>query len=437
MKKQLKEVFFYTSSESFIYQLTLTLHQIALYTYVGPAHYGFIGTLFSLIYLAIMYLNLGLDSTLGSVFNDNRGRMIAIRHMYAQMCINGIGCFFIGLILCIITPTITISWLLICLLFVISESAKKTWKTALYLLFFHRCIAFIEIAALYMYITGIWICLLSGYHPSIELIFMPLLLLSAGVGIGYYYIFSQYAQNRSLQISASKHADISWQKMVQLRLKNYFYQISHSVYSPNLLVPIIALYYDAQLAGLIKVLSMAIYAINNIIQHTFGITTNVLFASIKIKPHTYKQAAFNLLQRYFYQTAIIMLAVISVLYYYLIPTAYPYLLKHHIHIVYLFLLLMYSEHMAIIHERFFITEEHVLFLTILNICLYLPIILYTAYATTPFTLLLWLLSSRLLYIFTIHLYGWYHWRLRLSFTRRDMYMSFSITSIMIYLLLTV
>ncbi len=430
MKQKLKLALTYTGLESCVYQSALLAHQVMLYKYIEPEYYGFIGAIFSLIYLAALYLNMGLDLSIPPLFAHVQQSYVCARQLFFQIglniCLGAIACMF----LCIMPLGITVNpaELLLCGLLILTETTKKTLKTILYLLFFHRYIAITEGITLGIYILIVWGCLLSGYAPSIPIMFAPLLLISIlCIGLYSYPLRLWY---HSLDIATPD--GISWKKICVLRAQNYIYQISHSLYSPNFLVPIIAMN-NIPLAGLLKMVSMVAYSVNNSIHHAFGVTSTVLFAYIKKQPLRYKRMIFHALQRYLYRTILILIIGLT-LHCYSIPLINPSLAKEHLYISYLFLLIICFEHIALMHEHFFIIEERATFLIVSNVTLFVPIMLVKIFTTqSVLTLIFLLLSMRFVHLILVYMYGRYHWQLQISWPAKPLYLSLSVTCILMYL----
>ncbi len=430
MKQKLKLALAYTGLESCVYQSALLVHQVMLYKYIEPEYYGFIGAIFSLVYLATLYLNMGLDLSIPPLFAHAQQSYVSIQQLFFQLslniCLGIIACMF----LCIMPLGVTMSpgELFLCGLLILSETTKKTLKTVLHLLFFHRYIAIIEGITLGTYILIVWGCLLSGYAPSIPIMFAPLLLISIFCICLYSYPLRLWYHS----VDIITQDGISWKKIFILRAQNFIYQISHSLYSPNFLVPIIAIH-NIPLAGLLKMVTMVAYSVNNIIQHAFGVTSTVLFAYIKKQPLRYKQMIFHTLQRYLYRTTLILIISLT-LHYYIIPLINPSLAKEHLYISYLFLLIICFEHIALMHEHFFIIEERTTFLILSNITLFIPIMLIKTFTTqSVLTLIFLVLSMRFVHLILVYVYGRYHWQLQIAWPVKPLYLSLSVTCILTYL----
>ncbi len=430
MKKQLKQILTYTTLESSVYQSALLVHQMMLYRYITPDYYGVIGTAFSLIYLGALYLNMGLDLSIAPLFAHTQESQVRARQLLVQLGLNIVLGAFICLFLSIIPIGSTLNQIEACLcgLLILTESTKKTLKTILHLISFHRYIAITENITLGLYILAVWGYLLTGHTPSMPLLCAPLLAISVLCICLYSYPLAQW--HRALD--TAEQDTISWRKIINIRIQSFIYQISHSLYSPNFLIPIIATQ-NIALAGFLKMISMVAYAINSIIQHAFGITSSILFAYLKEQPLRYKRLLFHALQRYLYRTILIVIVGIT-LHYCIMPLATLSITKEHMYTTYLFLLLICLQHIALMHEQFFIIEECTAPLILSNLVLFIPIILvHSITSLSVLVSILLLLSMRFMHLILVHIYGRHHWHLQISWPAKPLYLSLSVTCILMYL----
>ena len=401
-------IMLYTGLESVLYQILLCAHQICLFRTIDTSLYGQIGALFSCIFLLALYSNAGLDGSLASLYSLTLKSKRNFRRILGKQII--ISCITIPAILAIIyliipksilpvslhnfknMPIVTITMLLICI-----ESIKKTIRTLLHLMLLQKVVAFVEIATLCGYIATVWGYLLSGKAVSIETFFLPMLFSSGTAFIIYgVFLFRSYKKISDIELSDTYVATIpSWQTIVSMRLKNWLYQIAHSLYSSNFLVISIAQLYGFELAALLKIISFCTYSINYIVQHIFGIACNVLFAHAKGRGAEEMQHIFTTVRSRLYYTLIlcpfIILGYQGYAYIY-----HPHLCFEHAHIISLFMLLLLSENISVAHEQYYIVHDRTGLLIACNLGLLFPslILHYNICANSPTILLYMLLAVR-------------------------------------------
>lgn len=416
IRLRLKTILTYTGIESSLYQIALFIHQYMLYKQIGPQLYGYFGTIFSLIYLATMYLNLGLDLTIAPLFNRKSNCSAFIKSILLQALLNGLfGLTALCATIIFLKHYInfTAIQLLICGLIAITEMSKKTLKSILHLLFFHRLIAITELICLGSYLCIIWTFLFSGYSVSIFLIFAPLLLTSLA-GLTVYLLALSTWPSNTIIIKSGGH-EIN--RTISLRAQNYLYQITHSLYSPNFLIPMIAMQHSMELASLLKIISMGLYAINSIIQHVFSIFSTILFSHIRHYEYKDKQLVLQTLQKYMIKI-VASAGIYSILHYYFACSPHH---GEYLYIACLFFSIICSEHLILAYEHFFIIEERATFLSLCNLSLWIPIIITKNVAPVSIaTLLVLFIASRTIHFFILYIYG-YYWQLPIAGSRKPFY----------------
>jgi hypothetical protein len=176
--------------------------------------------------------------------------------------------------------------------------------------------------------------------------------------------------------------------------------------------------HSMELASLLKIISMGVYAINSIIQHIFGITSTVLFSHIKHYEKKDKQLVLQTLQRYIIKIAAVV-AIYSIVHYYLLCSSHS---TEYFYVVCLFLSIICSEHLVLAYEHFFIIEERTAFLSFCNIGLWLLIVIAkNILSASVVTLLSIIIISRAIHFLVIYLYGYYYWQLPIAGSRKPFY----------------
>lgn len=408
----IKNIFFYTGIEACIYQAMLVAHQVMLYHYVQTSFYGIISAIFSVTYVATLHLNLGLDLSFAPLFNIYRNSCAYFKQITQQIIANmlyGLVATFIIYHMRDHIPYLTSSQLIICCLLVISETTKKSLKSILHLLLAHRYIMAVEITTLCFYIVTVWSLLMWVHNPSITIIFLPMLGISCLAVCAYGYLYTiHYLTLKATSTDISKPAT---SYLITLRLQHYIYQVIHSVYSPNFLVSLIAMQYDIELAAVLKIVSIGLHAVNNMIRYAFGITSSVLFSYIKNMYIHEKEAIFTLVHNYLYKTLLLIIILFGAHHYIFLKHA----TSHHLTIIYLFLLLILSEDVTIAYEHFFIIEEQTAFLIACYTAIMLPTFMLKGLQYDHIEhLLIILISMRGLYVVMIHYYKRYYFALLAS-----------------------
>jgi hypothetical protein len=389
-------IFFYTSLESIIYQALLCIHQIALFRTIDTNLYGQAGAIFSSIFLLVLYCNAGLDATLAPLFkqaSQNKNNFVqlffkqSLTIILTPIALLGIYFLFPTQLQNMSSPGI----IAVCALLVLVESAKKTIRTVLHLALLQKTVALVEIATLFFYITCVWASIIYGKMINLYVIFIPMLITSS-VSL---LIYISYLYKFYFELSDTGFSDVCWKSVGLMRLKNWLYQTLHSLYSSNFLVLSIAQLYGFELAALLKVMSFCTYSINYIVQHTFGIASSVLFAHAKDATKSEKQQVFARMRT---RLSYVLLAcpVILLGYHWYLYIMHPDLCAEQIHITSLFMILLFSENIAVAHEQYFIVEGRSGYLIVCNLILLIPCITQHNLCTnSPAALLYLLLAIRI------------------------------------------
>src|SRR5579871_4111857 len=175
--------------ESVWYQAALAGHQIMLFSLTSTSMFGFIGTVFSTLYLIVTITNFGLDSSLGTFFSYISDSKQAFRRiilpqllpeLFILLALAALFIFVRSLLNPYLPGTIQLDNLLIGALSILllSEGLKKTLRTLLQLAFYNTITATVEIITITIYVGTVWTIYALGYPISLELIFFPMLITS-------------------------------------------------------------------------------------------------------------------------------------------------------------------------------------------------------------------------------------------------------------------
>jgi hypothetical protein len=400
--------------ESVLYQGLFVVHQFALAHRIGTAEYGMIGTFFSLVYFVSALSNFGLDVSLapflGHMLSDKR----SIRRIFLSqlLLLIAVQCLLLaGGSLCkdrILSCAIPGSLYSILALLVISESVKKTVRTALQLLFFNHLTALIEVVGLACYVAMVWFSYLQGYALTAMVIFVPMLLMSlATVGILLSIVYSYYQQLPEHTAGADPLPIAS---LLRVRLFSTFYTAGHLMFSANFLIPFCAVRFGFMWAGTLKLMSTVTYTIGVFMHRLFGTTSEAVFSRVKQADSDVRKQAF-----YTVTHAIHQLVYALILFFGINGTkllAYAAAPEGHAgSVALLFVALMLSEYLCMAYEKFYLVQERAdLLLYVYAPALASLFLLYVC-AYTPTTLLLFLLVLRLLTFGLLARGSFYRWHI--------------------------
>ncbi|MDR3645926.1 MAG: hypothetical protein P4L22_00110 [Candidatus Babeliales bacterium] len=362
--------------EAVVYQAVLTAHHIFLFSAVDKLNYALIGTVFSLLYLTIVFLNLGLDKSLATFFVDyTKTKANFKKYFLSQLFLQVILLVFVGLIgvmfkdsiSCLFSsnfkcPTLESSiWIIIALL-LLSESLKKTFRTFAQLAFLNKQTTSIEICAIILYFATVWGYYLITAKISLLTILVPFVLESLISNIFLLIITYNYYKTISQTELAPKIAIAS---IVSNRFFVYINQISHMFFSGNFIIPFLASIYSLEHISTLKLTNNIAVFITVLMERIFGITSAALLTHVKFLQISDRRQALNISTSKLYNIlyAIIIFLIIN----------FKFLSSYKIAIsdmnwmpIYLFLALLIFENFFITYEQYLIVEGKSYYLMFIN-----------------------------------------------------------------------
>ncbi len=407
--------------ESIWYQVALAGHQLMLFSLTPTSTFGFIGTVFSTLYLILTVTNFGLDSSLGTFFSSISSSKQAFRRIVLPqllpelfiLCV--LALLFIALrsfLIPHVPATMHLDNLLVGALsmLLLSEGLKKTFKTLLQLAFYNTVTATIEIITITIYVGTVWTIYSSGYPITLELIFFPMLITSCintAVLAGAVYLW--YATLP--EVSANPVPPLAG-RILQNRFFNYVTHLSHTLFSGNFLVPLFAVQCGLASAGIFKLVSTIAYTLSCILQKIFGLTTEALLAHVKPLHLDHKQDAFKKITYYLYPAVYTVLFCVCLNASKIVTFAGA---SAHstLPLIILFFMIHFSEYFFMAYEKFFIIEEKNKYLFIINVGIIalMYVALSHAHTVSAFTILSTLLGVRILAFVVISSLAFYRWQL--------------------------
>ena len=422
--------------ESISYQLLLLCHQIALFKMSSSATYGLIGSLFSLTSLIVTITNFGLDITLSPFYklltqSKQKFRTILIQQLLLEYALLGV-LIISGLIAKSLLPQswgihqLTINMILLLILLICFEGAKKTLRMLLQLGFLNHTTAIVEIITIISYISLVWLGYFIGFPITLELVFIPMLLVSiVSTLILSLYVYSYYKSlpnHSSLDIPSDLGG-----RIFRSRFFNFLNQISHMVFSSNFLVPFFALQFGLAQAGLLKLVSAITHCITVILQKVFGLSSSLLLSHLKNDDLATKQHAFltitNRLNQVLYGIIIFLIFNFETL---LNLSSFSGS-NLTFTLAYLFLIISFSENFFIAYEKFYIAEEkaeHLFFFNLLVMGALGTIIWFSIYFS-QMTILLSIIAIRICAFSCISIISLYRWNIKPALKIQPLYFAWS------------
>ena len=410
-------------SEAFVYQIILVCHQFALFSCLTKSEYGFIGVLFSCIYLTVTVANCGFDASLSPYLlhwssSKKAFRSTIMYHLAPTYTIIAfLYCAYAIVIfskIYTVPPALTNPILLTILcVTIILESTKKAAKNILAIIFKNRACALAEIGMVTLYTAIVWTAYASGARLTPLLIITPLMLTSVCSLI--YLLMTLMHWYRSLPETSD--LPCNYTGMAKIRLATAIYQMGNLPFSSNFLVPFSAAYFDLATAGVLKIAGNSVHATSIVIQKIVGTPTSAFFANIA-HSITAQRTYFRVITSH-YHNIVAAYAIFLFINYHQLSAHYgasTALLPSNA--LGLYLLMCLVESLFIVYEKLYIIKKKtapLLWSTVLT-GLLLAFLIYYAPICTPAGILVTLLLFRSSCLAYFACNSFYAWNIRPSFS---------------------
>ncbi len=309
--KSLSNKFFWAlkwnSFESIIYQAIFMIHQYYLFSYIDKKLYGIVSTFFALSYLGITIIMGALDVALMPwIVNFTQNKTTFLKcitnHIVPQLLfflfIPSIVFIFFKNIWIISSFSVFENHLIIMAVFIACEGVKKLLRHFLQLLFLNKSTAILEISYIIFYCSMVWGYYVHTHNFSIENLIIPFIITSILSIIGM--LFRLYFFYKKLPSSSQNPTTLylpSWKKVGHLRIIISINQISRSLFSSNILIPL-----STALFGFLEVARISFI---NYVSHTFTFfmykicapSIGAFFAKVKTLTSQEQNKAFILVMK--------------------------------------------------------------------------------------------------------------------------------------------
>jgi len=296
--------------EAFTFNGLLFAHQYLLFRVNTPGFYGFIGSLFGIIYFLVKFLDLGLNKTLISFYLDYSKNSNAL---FFFIKYNLLPTIFLYIFCSVALLYIQSNWsstipfiasistelLLILLGLVATESIKSLVKRLLQLSHHFRYVALMEIIFILLYQCAVWTYYYYGNQLTAIFVFQSFFIVSLLETIGLSLLVYKWYKNTPIESPTTIQIN-NW-LVIKNRLFSYCYTMCKQILSANILVPLFAYTFGYEYAALLKLASYATHSIASTMERIIDPTSSVLFAHIKNDTIDSKQTSFSLATQGSYQ----------------------------------------------------------------------------------------------------------------------------------------
>ena len=419
--KQSEELFFQAYKKSFLtavkwnifesigYQFIFIAHQVGLFFYCDRLLYGKIGVLISCSYLSVTLLIAGLDGGLLPFFknfiSDKRSFYFLLFHYVGKQFLFIIGITFLGITGIIIFdmfPSFTPEILFLTALFIITESIKKLLKQILYLAFYNRYTAPIEVIQILVYSLSIWTVFWLTGSFSLKLFLVPFIVCSFFSNIAFGYLLFLYYQTLPLTTSLPP---LPTQKLFLVtRVAVLINQLCRSFFTTNFLVPLFSLHGTFKEAGVMTFVNYLTHAVTFLLNKICVPPSEAFFSRIKNFSNALHYKALSIVLSLFAGITFVLGLLI-----FFKGKSYALLLGYEgctgltWNLILLFLFIHLLENIFIIYEKFFLLRGKVEMLALGNLFTCVLCLLLGKFYFSFFTLVFFCIFVRFLFFFILSL----------------------------------
>ncbi len=421
-----KQGIIWTLIDSLGSQTLVILYHLFFRTAAGESLHGAMGCLLSTLYLAIAITNFGLDKTLAPFLASISSSKISFRRFLLTLIVPqmliillvsilGYASYYLTSTFPLIRgldPFLSPSIMLFIALSFILESLRKLARTFLQLSFYFELTTIVELfgisanlIALVALYTFDSMTLLTCWQVFAVTSLLQLLLLSLGMLRMY----------MTLPAAAST-APFFLMRFTKTRLFSWALQCLNQLYSGNFLVPICAIQFGIESASLLKVITSISYWLTLIAKRVFGITSNALLAHVKSRSPETQTKAFHYLSDVFNQGIICVLIFLLINGHKLGVLLYKAPPQVTWSLLYFMLLLTFFESFFVLYEKWYILEEDAHTYLGFNLLSVGFVYLIARTLSSPLSILVGIISVRVVTFTVLMLFSFYRWHIWPSFT---------------------
>ncbi len=376
---------------SISYESLKVLHCFLLFTRLDPVMYGFVGSLFSVIYFITRIADFGATNSIPpfhNLFTRNKEnfRYFLVRYSlipHLPLILGGVlvvalipffGSFATALkihlppaiknifdALANWAAPLTINnmtlYLVVLPLIIILETIRSFFRQFLHTIFQSKTIVIAELIIFVGYVASIWIPnIFYGYPLTLGLIFIPHLADSLFALIVFMVMVLNFYQTLP-----NGHSDLPphlWKRLAATKSFNYLIRVTRHMFTSNFLTPLFAVKFGLKAAGIFYFASTLANTTQAIVRSLVNYSGGALFASLKDAPQAEKMHAFDLIAQKLVRIVAPCIIFIIINYRSIIRLGKSgELTDVTFSLALLFLIISFTEFFFILYEQFYIIEE--------------------------------------------------------------------------------
>lgn len=345
------------------YEILKTTHCFLLMHFLDTQLYGFVGSLFSVVYLATRIADFGATNSITTYHNlFIRSRLNFKYFLIRYSLIPHVPLIILGAIT-VLSLTISKStmispplYLFVLPSIVVLETIRSFFRQLLHTLFKSKTIVLAELFIFILYLLVIWIPFIYGAPLTLNLIFIPHLADSLLALLIFFIMTARFYRSLpNLPLDLPKKL---WKRITLTKANNYLLRISRHMFTSNFLTPLFAIKFGLSSAGIFYFASTLANTTQSIVRSLVTYSGGALFANLKDAPQTEKKAAFNLLCHKLIQVIAPVIIFLCVNHKAIIKLgASSNITNITLSLALLFLIISFTEFFFVLYEQFYIIED--------------------------------------------------------------------------------
>ncbi len=317
-------------------------HQLALFSALPLATYGTVGLTFSLVYATVSLASFGIEAAIPTFIKSMMGTRQGYVYLTRLLLATHLPFIFIGACCCLYVGVGSLPVLLI-----LSEGTRSFLRMLLHSSFLHKRAMLTDLLATTSALVAMWMLHLLAWQPlTLSLIFGSYL---AG-SLLCTTLMARDAIRLATTLPNGDGPDLpSLRRISRLRLASYVPTLARTLFSGNVLTPLLAMHFGLGTAATFKLASYVADGIRAMAKAMVRFSGGALLGRLKGQSMRTQRIAFAILGRQL--TTMLGLVILA------LAIAAPYLFTTALIPATLFLLMSFIDHFDALYTQFYTIQE--------------------------------------------------------------------------------
>ncbi len=330
---------------SVIFEVIKMVHHLALFAALPLKAYGEVGIIFSLVYATVAIASLGIEAAVPAFIKNMLHSRQAYGHVTKLLLATHLPFLLVGAGCASLFMQGSLHLAIPCAL-IVSEGVRSFLRMLLHSSFLHKHAMLTDLVVTISALSGMWTAhLLFGYALTMPLIFGCYL---AG-SLLCTTLMARNAIRLAHTLPNAPSDNPSLARIMRLRLASYIPTLARTLFSGNVLTPLLAANFGLSTAATFKFASYVSDGIRAIVKSVVRFSGGALLGRLKGQSMRLQRAAFTILSR---QLVLILASIVL-----LLMGAAPYARSTTLIPAALFLLMSFIDHLDGLYTQFYTIQE--------------------------------------------------------------------------------